>query len=211
MSDDWEQEFRKVWDRGVDAWKEGRRSAKTMFSPEDAAFLATIGCTAQELFDFVDDSLEYRDFGFETVLAVTAIRRRYFLEVMGGKPSGRVVPMSSLPAKNAQVDGIAWLPRLIAKARIKLRGEMEHYAYRDISHHLQKIDAYTTLIAEQWVEEGRRTTPVQLAVHPILAFLRNYVIRAGVGQGAVGLIISLLNSYYVFLKFAKLWERQHVR
>jgi len=125
MSDDWEQEFRKVWDRGVDAWKEGRRSAKTMFSPEDAAFLATIGCTAQELFDFLDDSLEYRDFGFETVLAVTAIRRRYFLEVMGGKPSGRVVPMNSLPAKNAQVDGIAWLPRLIAKARIKLRGEME--------------------------------------------------------------------------------------
>jgi hypothetical protein len=59
------------------------------------------------------------------VLAVTAIRRRYFFEVMGGKPSGRIVPMSSLPAKNAQVDGIAWLPRLIAKARVKLRGEME--------------------------------------------------------------------------------------
>ena len=93
----------------------------------------------------------------------------------------------------------------------QLHGAMEHYAYRDISHHLQKIDAYTTLIAEQWVEEGRRTTPLQIAVHPMLAFLRNYVMRAGVLQGAVGLIISLLNSYYVFLKFAKLWERQPVR
>jgi hypothetical protein len=34
------------------------------------------------------------------------------------------------------------------------------------------------------------------------------VLRAGIRQGAVGLIISLLNSYYVFLKFTKLWERQ---
>ena len=93
----------------------------------------------------------------------------------------------------------------------KLRGVMEHYAYRDISHHLQKIDAYTTLIAEQWMEEGRRATPVHIAVHPVLAFLRNYVMRAGVLEGAAGLIVSLLNSYYVFLKFAKLWERQRVR
>ena len=60
---------------------------------------------------------------------------------------------------------------------------MEHYAYRDISHHLQKIDAYTTLIAEQWVEEGRRATPLHIAVHPILAFLRNYVMRAGIRAG----------------------------
>lgn len=50
---------------------------------------------------------------------------RYFLEVMGGKPTGRIVPMSKLPPKSATIDGISWLPRLIAKARIKLRGEMD--------------------------------------------------------------------------------------
>jgi hypothetical protein len=32
--------------------------------------------------------------------------------------------MAELPAKTAAVDGIEWLPRLIAKARLKLRGEM---------------------------------------------------------------------------------------
>ena len=90
----------------------------------------------------------------------------------------------------------------------KLRREMEHYAYRDVSHHLQKIDAYTTLLADQWVEEGRRTNAFRVAIHPLLAFLRNYVWRAGFRQGTTGLVISLLNSYYVFLKFAKLWERQ---
>jgi hypothetical protein len=124
MNEDWKQEFRKVWERGVAAWKSGRRSAGTMFSPEDALFLATIGCTTQEFFDFVDDSLNYDDLDFETALAVAEVRRRYFLDVMGAKFTGRLVPASELPAKSAQVDGIAWLPRLIAKARLKLRGEM---------------------------------------------------------------------------------------
>ena len=124
MSDNWKSEFQKIWQRGVTAWKAGRKSASTMFEPADTAFLATIGCTAQELFDFIDDSLGYDDLDFETALAVAAIRREYFLNVMHGKTTGRVVPMHGLPAKSDSVDGIAWLPRLIAKARIKLRGEM---------------------------------------------------------------------------------------
>ncbi len=93
-------------------------------------------------------------------------------------------------------------------APAELHGELEHYAYRDIAHHLHKINLYTTLIAEQWHEEGRRASAIQVLVHPLLAFLRNYVMRAGVKQGTAGLIISVLNSYYVFLKFAKLWERR---
>lgn len=124
MSDQWQQRFREVWNRGADSWKAGRRSAATMFSAADTAFLATIGCTAQELFDFVDDAHRYGDLDFDTSLAVAAVRRDYFLNVMHGKSTGRVVPMKDLPAKSAEVDGIAWLPRLIVKARIKLCGEL---------------------------------------------------------------------------------------
>ena len=124
MSTDWKSEFRGVWDRGVAAWKIGRREPQTMFDPRDVSFLAALGCSAQELFDFVDDTQRYGEPDFDTSLAVAAIRRDYFLSVMQGKPSGHVATMESLPAKTADVDGIAWLPRLIAKARLKLRGEM---------------------------------------------------------------------------------------
>lgn len=89
-----------------------------------------------------------------------------------------------------------------------LSSEIEHYAYRDISHHLKKIDAYTTLIAEQWREEGRRTSLPAMALHAKFAFFRNYLLRRGVVDGVPGLIVSALNAYYVFLKLAKLWERQ---
>ena len=90
----------------------------------------------------------------------------------------------------------------------RLRHEIQHYAYRDVSHHLATIDRYTTLAADQWMEDGRRTTALEAVVHPPLAFLRNYILRGGFRDGAAGVLVSLLNSYYVFLKFVKLWERQ---
>jgi glycosyltransferase involved in cell wall biosynthesis len=87
-----------------------------------------------------------------------------------------------------------------------LRHELQHFAYRNISDHLSTIDRYTTLAAEQWIAEGRRSSLTTLIVHPPLAFLRNYILKAGFTQGAAGLLVSVLNSYYVFLKMAKLWE-----
>jgi glycosyltransferase involved in cell wall biosynthesis len=90
----------------------------------------------------------------------------------------------------------------------QLRGELQHYAYRDVSHHFQTMDRYTTLAAEDMHASGRRAGFVDLAVHPCAAFARNYVLRRGFLDGAAGFIISMMNAYYVFLKFAKLWALQ---
>lgn len=89
-----------------------------------------------------------------------------------------------------------------------LTSELQHYPYRDISEHLIRMDRYTTLAAKQMHEQGARATRAQLRWHPKAAFLRNYLLKGGIRDGTRGLIISLLNSYYVFLKFAKLWELQ---
>lgn len=88
-----------------------------------------------------------------------------------------------------------------------LTHDLQHYAYRDLSHHLQTIDRYTTLAADDMQARGRRTNAVELLLHPPAAFLRNYVLRGGFRLGRAGLLVSILNSYYVFLKFAKLAER----
>jgi glycosyltransferase involved in cell wall biosynthesis len=88
----------------------------------------------------------------------------------------------------------------------RLRGELQHYAYRDIAHHLQTMDRYTTLAARQMHEEGRRANWVDILITPRLTFFRNYILRGGFRDGVAGLIVSALNSYYVGLKFAKLWE-----
>jgi (heptosyl)LPS beta-1,4-glucosyltransferase len=89
-----------------------------------------------------------------------------------------------------------------------LGAELQHFAYRDIADHLETIDRYTTYAALQMQEDGRRAGWVDIAGHPPLAFLRNYLAHGGFRDGAPGLIVSSLNAYYVFLKFAKLWELQ---
>jgi glycosyltransferase involved in cell wall biosynthesis len=91
----------------------------------------------------------------------------------------------------------------------RLKSELQHYAYRDIAHHLDTINQYTTLAAAEMYARGRRTNAAELLLHPPAAFLRNYVLRGGLFAGTAGLIVSVMNSYYVFLKFAKLAARQN--
>jgi len=106
--------------------------------------------------------------------------------------------------ESVEVDGVA----KGGKRLPRLRGELRHYPYRNMSDHLRKIDTYTTLAAEQWDTEGRRVTALQAMVYPRLAFFRNYILRRGFRDGQIGLLVSLLNSHYVFLKYAKLLELQ---
>ena len=90
----------------------------------------------------------------------------------------------------------------------QLRHDLEHYSYRDLRDQLDRINHYTSLAARQMREAGRSAGPLALLIHPPAAFLRNYVLRRGILDGTVGLTISLVNAYSVFLKFAKLWELQ---
>ena len=86
----------------------------------------------------------------------------------------------------------------------QLTGELQHYSYRDLRDHLERINRYTTLAARQMHESGRRAGLLDLLLHPPAAFLRNYVLRRGFADGIAGLTLSLVNAYSVMLKFAKL-------
>lgn len=103
--------------------------------------------------------------------------------------------------ESVQVDGL----------RGQLRHDIEHYSFRDLSDQLDRINRYSTLSAHQMHDAGVRSSAWHMLVHPPAAFLRNYVLRRGFMDGTVGLTISLMNSYGVFLKFAKLWEIQRGR
>lgn len=92
-----------------------------------------------------------------------------------------------------------------------LRNEIHHLAYRDLSHHFMTMDRYTTLAAEEMSSQGQRGSLWKMVVHPPFAFIRNYLVRGGIRDGIPGFIVSVMNTYYVLLKFIKLWEFQHKR
>ncbi len=120
----WPVEFKKIFKAAMERHKEGTRDPGRMFLPVEQDFLECIGATTQEIFDFVDDHCRYGEPDFEMVLLVTAARRDYFLTEQKGVRSTSQISMDTLPSKQAELDGIEWLPRIIEKARAKLRGEM---------------------------------------------------------------------------------------
>ena len=74
-----------------------------------------------------------------------------------------------------------------------------------LRHRLDRSDRDFLAGVEQ---AGAAASLVHLAVHPPAAFLRNYLAKGGFRDGTTGFVISRMNAYYVFLKFAKLWEPQ---
>ena len=123
-SQDWTSQFREIYEQAVDRFEEGRRGPEQVVGREALAFLDSIGTSAQELYDFVEDWVEDGEPDFETVAAMTDVRRTYFLTVQEGNPSNTVIPSATLPSVYAEMGGYRWLPRIIAKARAKLRGEL---------------------------------------------------------------------------------------
>jgi glycosyltransferase involved in cell wall biosynthesis len=89
-----------------------------------------------------------------------------------------------------------------------LKNELQHYSFADLRDQIKRINHYSTLSAMQMYEEGRRTGPVEILLHPPAAFMRNYILRRGFLDGTAGLTISLMNAWSVGLKFMKLWELQ---
>lgn len=121
---DYQQKFRAVYDRAIAAYNDGVREASKLLPSEDVRWLTSIGSRAQDLFDYAEDAANYGEPDFATALLIQAVRRDYFLNVQGGRAPQTVIDESSLPAKTEAVRGIEWLPRIIPKAKAKLRGEL---------------------------------------------------------------------------------------
>jgi hypothetical protein len=116
--------FRELYDRALDLYSRGQRSPHTFFSAEENAWLAANGLTPQHIYDYAEDHATFSEPGYDIALGIEYVRRDYFLNVQDGHPSAIVLDESTLPAKTATVNGLEWLPRIIPKARAKLRGEL---------------------------------------------------------------------------------------
>jgi len=118
------QDFRAVYDKAADLYARGQRGADSYFTASEKAWLAANGLTPQHLYDYAEDLNNGGEPDFGTAIGIELVRRDYFLNVQQGRPSTTVLDESTLPPKSEAVRGIAWLPRILPKARAKLRGEL---------------------------------------------------------------------------------------
>lgn len=86
----------------------------------------------------------------------------------------------------------------------RLSGEILHYSYPTLEHYLAKSDVYTTLGAREAFRKGRRAHWYDIVFRPPVSFISHYLIRRGFRDGMEGLIISVMSSVAVLVKYAKL-------
>jgi glycosyltransferase involved in cell wall biosynthesis len=93
----------------------------------------------------------------------------------------------------------------------RLRGRLHHWNYRSLSEHVQTIDRFSARLAAAMREEGLRFRVRDLLFRPLGRFLKGYLLRGGFRKGVPGFLVSASTAYYVFMKYAKLWELERRR
>ena len=89
----------------------------------------------------------------------------------------------------------------------ELRHPLLHLTFRSWDIYLRKIDRYTSWGAEDLRKRGRRATAIDLVVRPMARFVKRYILQLGFLDGVPGLMITGIDSWAVFVKYARLWER----
>jgi glycosyltransferase involved in cell wall biosynthesis len=97
--------------------------------------------------------------------------------------------------------------RVVIEGTVRsLKNQYLHYTYRNISDQIQTIDKYSRIAAEDMVKQGERFSLFKLLFHPPFRFIKEYFFKSGFRDGLPGFVIVISTMYYVFIKYAKLWE-----
>lgn len=88
----------------------------------------------------------------------------------------------------------------------RLRHPLWHYTYDDMSDQIATLNRFSTIVSQQRFVQDRPFRWSSLILHSIFRFIKCYFIRRGFLDGAHGFMIAVVNSFGVFLKYAKLWE-----
>jgi glycosyltransferase involved in cell wall biosynthesis len=90
-----------------------------------------------------------------------------------------------------------------------LQNDLLHYTDPDLFHYFQKFNNYTSLAANDMVTAGKKFSLYDVIVRPPFIFFKMFILRRGFLDGLHGFILAFVSMTYVFVKYAKLWERQH--
>lgn len=120
----WNDKFQEIFDRCLTTYKGGNTDYTSYFTAQDLMFLSSIGCKPRELFDFVEDLGDSGVPSRGTALLVASARRDYFIAIQKEQHSFIEKTGNDMPSKTEALAGIAYLPRIIEKAKAKLRGEL---------------------------------------------------------------------------------------
>jgi glycosyltransferase involved in cell wall biosynthesis len=87
----------------------------------------------------------------------------------------------------------------------RLHGHLEHYSYRSLTDHHNRMQRYADLMARALFKSGKRCGLAKVLINPQWRFVRGYILRLGFLDGWRGLVFALIEANYVRRKYLQLY------
>ncbi|MBN8550316.1 MAG: glycosyltransferase family 2 protein, partial [Deltaproteobacteria bacterium] len=95
---------------------------------------------------------------------------------------------------------------MVTGATKRLSGELQHYTYSNMTSQMNTLNKFSETAAKSMFARGERFSVVKLVGRPIARFIKFFFLKSGFKEGFPGFLVACIESFYVFLKYAKLWE-----
>ncbi len=95
-----------------------------------------------------------------------------------------------------------------AQKTVHLAGDILHYSYYSVEEHITQNNKFSTISAESYFKQGRKTSLFKIWFNPLWAFLSGYLIKGGFRDGFYGYVIAKNVAHLTFLKHSKLYLLQ---
>ena len=86
---------------------------------------------------------------------------------------------------------------------VTLKGDIQHFSFNSISEHIQTIDSFTEIGAQEIINKGKSVSLISPFTHGTWTFLKLYVFKKGFMDGYAGLVVSILSGMHAFIKYTK--------
>ena len=98
------------------------------------------------------------------------------------------------PHDHVEVDG----------EKIKLlKGDLLHYSFNSISEHIQTLDSFTEIGANEIIRKNKKVSIISPWTHGLWTFLKLYVFKRGFMDGYAGLVVAVISGMHAFIKYNK--------
>ncbi len=92
--------------------------------------------------------------------------------------------------------------------KIHIKVHIHHYAWDNFDQLISKKNLYSTWHAQQLYDQGKRINAFKPLLNGAVAFFRCYFFKKGIFNGIDGLSMSLIQSFFTYMKYAKLLKLQ---
>jgi glycosyltransferase involved in cell wall biosynthesis len=86
----------------------------------------------------------------------------------------------------------------------RLKGDLLHWNYASTEEHLEKVNRFSTISADELFRAGKKAGPLDPHFHMLWSFFRSYILCAGFLDGTPGYKLCMIAAKGSFLKYSKL-------